>query len=394
MRIAFLSVLLSRKAGGLFVSVRQLAQVLAAHPGTQIRVFGSIDAHLEVDRRAWGSVDLCPLPIRGPRSFGFMPDLMDRLREFSPEIVHVHGLWTYVSRAAAQYCSQNNVPCVISPRGCLDSWALKNSRLKKWLALQAYEKAHLSGATVMHALAENERQAFVQFGLSAPVAVIPNGIRLHSGNRPPPPGWLKPIVAKKRVMLFLGRIHPKKGLVEFIRALALLQAQDLPALAEWHFVIGGWDEINHLEQVKAEIQKGGLERVVDIVGPLFGEEKEAVLANVHAFILPSFSEGLPMAVLEAWSWKLPTLITPECNLEIAFSRGAALKIQNDPPQLARSLKQFLEMTNNERALLAQAGYDLVNEKFTWDQIGSDMSAVYRWALNPASKDAPGCLSFT
>src|SRR5689334_14302556 len=109
----------------------------------------------------------------------------------------------------------------------------------------------------------------------------------------------------KNVLLFLGRIHPKKGVLNMIQAAGILKKTGFLPMNGWHFVIGGWDEMNHLSELREEIAKNQLQASVTIPGPLHGQEKEAVLGNVHGFILPSFSEGLPMAVLEAWRWRLP-----------------------------------------------------------------------------------------
>jgi poly(glycerol-phosphate) alpha-glucosyltransferase len=173
----------------------------------------------------------------------------------------------------------------------------------------------------------------------------------------------------------------------------MLKREGFRPIEDWQFVIAGWDEVNYLDAIKAEAANAGIQAQVTIAGPLHGAEKESTLGNVDAFVLPSYSEGLPMAVLEAWSWGLPTLITPECNLEIAFERGAALKISNDPARLAADLRTFFGMTVDERTRMGRAALDLVNEKFSWGEIATDLERVYAWMKNKTAA-APSCVRLT
>jgi poly(glycerol-phosphate) alpha-glucosyltransferase len=132
-------------------------------------------------------------------------------------------------------------------------------------------------------------------------------------------------------------------------------------------------------------------------GPAFGEEKEALLRSAEAFVLPSFSEGLPMSVLEAWSYVLPVVMTPECNLPEGFACGAALEIRNSSafqPATSHSLpatptkldsdwhglRTLLEMSDSERAAMGMRGRRLVEEKFTWPKVAKSLKEIYESLL--------------
>src|SRR5439155_24090855 len=108
---------------------------------------------------------------------------------------------------------------------------------------------------------------------------------------------------------------------------------------------------------------------VAFLGPRFGAEKNACYRACDAFILPSFSEGLPMAVLEAWAHAKPVLMTPECNLPEGFAAGAALEIGSSPEGIAAGLKQLIEMNQDDHRALGDRGRTLVATKFSWPQIG-------------------------
>ena len=128
---------------------------------------------------------------------------------------------------------------------------------------------------------------------------------------------------------------------------------------------------------------------VDVVfyGPAFGEEKEALLRSAEAFILPSFSEGLPMSVLEAWAYGLPVLMTPECNLPEGFSSGAGLEIRSGEGSFQSSdfsfqngLRALLEMSDAERAAMGMRGRRLVEKRFTWPKVAAQMRQLYEGLL--------------
>jgi poly(glycerol-phosphate) alpha-glucosyltransferase len=127
---------------------------------------------------------------------------------------------------------------------------------------------------------------------------------------------------------------------------------------------------------------------VDVVffGPAFGEEKEALLRSADAFILPSFSEGLPMSVLEAWSYGLPVVMTPECNLPEGFACDAALEIrsgegsQGSDFSFQHGLRALLEMSGAQRGSMGMRGRRLVEDRFTWPKVAAQMKALYEELL--------------
>ena len=128
---------------------------------------------------------------------------------------------------------------------------------------------------------------------------------------------------------------------------------------------------------------------IQFIGPQFGDDKTATLKAADAFILPSISEGLPMAVLEAWSAGLPALLTPQCNLPEGFASGAALCVSHDPEGLADRLVELFQMSPQKLRLMGLAGRHLVTELFNWTNAADRMQAVYRWLLN--MQEPPACV---
>jgi poly(glycerol-phosphate) alpha-glucosyltransferase len=270
----------------------------------------------------------------------------------------------------------------------LDMWAMRNSYWKKRFALAAFERAHLQRAGIIHALNENEAAAIRALGLTCPIAVIPSGVDIVPTLATLP----KPIFLEtdeRRVLLFLGRIHPKKGIDALIKAWAKV-IQGRPLLGqEWRLVIAGWDDGGHLPSLERLVSALGLEQHVHFVGPIFDETKRNTFGNVHALVLPSKSEGLPIAVLEAWASTIPVFMTSNCNLPEGFKAGAAFRIGTDPADIAAPLIELLPRTD----LLVRAGKiarELASSSFSWARVARDWHEVYHWVLGGGSK--PNCLN--
>ncbi len=380
MKLAVVTGSMSRRAGGLFNSVRALSRYLE-QAGVDLQVFAGEDEFSAKDRAAWAETPLQTFPVRGPQIFGYQPELLTALRQMQPDIVHLHGIWMYSSIAAMAW-SKTTGPRVISPRGMLDPWAVANSAWKKQVAAALYETRNLRGAACVHALAESERLAIRAYGVRAPIAVIPNGVDPSIGDQsPPPPAWQESLPDGARKLLFLGRIHPKKGLAALIEAYRQLRGNDAD---QWHLVVAGWDQAGHEAELKAQVAAAGLDRRVHFIGPQFGDDKAATLSAADAFILPSQSEGLPMAILEAWAFRLPVLMTGDCNIPEAFPAGAAIEISRNPKSLADALRQFMALPQAERDLIGEQGRNLVETSFNWPAIADKMSTTYSWVLHGGS----------
>jgi poly(glycerol-phosphate) alpha-glucosyltransferase len=412
----------SRNAGGLYESVRRLVQSLAT-TGMEVRVFGIEDEHTAADIGAWSPVPVQAFPIVGPRQFGFSPRFRRALEGFSPDLLHTHGLWLYPSIASNHYRRRRHVPRVVSAHGMLDPWAIRNSRWKKVIANFLYEGAHLREAACLRALCESEANSIRQFGLKNPIAIIPNGIDLPDlkdaeilknetvksgeqkvdGRNAPWRGYVEP---GQKVLLFLSRIHPKKGLVNLIKAWVEFQnTEDRGHKSEWVLAIAGWDQDGHEAELKrlcaglripfTDVRDQTPSSIpnapasVIFLGPQFKEAKAACYAHCDGFILPSFSEGVPMVVLEAWAYCKPVLMTPECNLPAGFARGAAIRIEPSAESILQGLREFVQASSDQRRTLGENGLRLTREQFAWPVLGREMADLYQWLLGGGTK--PGCV---
>lgn len=376
MRIAELTTYTSRLNGGVFFALTALLPRIHLQGGYDVRVFGYSDAKTGEDVSLWQGVPVeafAPVP---PRTFGYSPGFRPALEAYAPDLIHSHGLWTYLSCAALAVHRRLDKPMVVSPHGMLDGWALRRAGLKKKLIAGLFQDRQMERAAVLHALNSAEARAIRDYGIRTPVVIIPNGVKADSVRAEVPPPWSGHAVASRpHILLFVGRLHPKKGLRELVQAWRLLQARPGPA-RDWGLVIAGWDETGLQAELQGYLDAEGLAGSVCFCGPVLGEQKAAAFAQAHAFVHPSFSEGLPMGVLEAWAYGLPAIITPGCNLPEGLERNAALGCEPQPDSIARAIGRLAGMSDAERKAMSLSAKALVRDKFDWDKVAADMRRLY------------------
>lgn len=380
MKVALVTSYLSRTGGGVSVAVQGLSRSLRS-AAADVHVIGLHDREWYLDANDWNGTLTSALDVRGPTAIGYAPQATVRLREIDVSIAHTHGIWTYQSHAVARWSSRNRRPYIVSPHGMLDAWAMRHARWKKAIAARLYEDAHLRGANCLHALCESEARSIRSLGLDNPICVIPNGVTLPSAiddcDAPP---WRDRIPPDSKIMLFLGRLHPKKNILSLIDAWPACKHSN-----DWHLVIAGWDQGNHAQVLSEAIKKRELEQSIHIIGPFFGRDKDCALRRAHAFVLPSLSEGLPMGVLEAWSYGLPVLMTDACNLAEGFVSAAAIRLSTDTHHMSRDVRNFLHAEPCDLQRMGCNGRQLVERRFTWDSAARAMLAVYDWQVNGAPR---------
>jgi poly(glycerol-phosphate) alpha-glucosyltransferase len=410
---------ISRNAGGLHESVRRLVQSVS-DLGVGVQVLTVADEFTAQDLPLWSPIPVEVFPPTWPAAFGYAAGFLPALERLRPDLTHTHGIWQYPSIATATYSHRHRVPYMISPHGMLDPWAVRHNRWKKAIAYAGYESAHVRGARCLRALCESEARAIRQLGLKNPIAIIPNGIDLppDGGRRTEDgrqPSALCPLPSDRKVLLYLGRIHPKKGLVNLLRAWAQVSrppsSDFCPPSAEWTLAIAGWDQGGHEAELKQLCDELGIAWAdvrqpaktdsisafsfqnfsVLFLGPQFGDAKAACYQNCDAFILPSYSEGLPMVILEAWAYGKPVLMTPECNLPEGFAASAAIRIEQsaadrDPlsvvvaPSLVDGLRELLDAPRSTLHALGANGRSLVERRFTWPTLAGQLKTTYEWML--------------
>lgn len=363
LRLGLLTARASRLGGGVFEAVLAQALALEAHGGITPIVFGAADEFTAEDKKRLGTVELVSVPSRGPAAFDYAPGLLPLIRAADLDILHLHGIWQYVSLCGAGWAEATKRPYVISPHGMLDPWITARGRWKKALARAFYERRSWRDASLFHALTEAEAQDIArESGVEKPrIAVVPNYVAADTA----------PSAPRTPLVLYIGRIHPKKNLDALIDGWSAARASE----AGYRLAIAGWGEPAHVAALQARLAALA-DPAVAFLGPVYGEQKQKLLREARFMVLPSLSEGLPMAILEAWGTATPSLMSAACNLPEGFARGAALETGVDSSSIAATLRRALALPEADWQAMSAAARDLARSCFSPEAVAAQWAAIY------------------
>jgi poly(glycerol-phosphate) alpha-glucosyltransferase len=285
-------------------------------------------------------------------------------------------MWFPATLAARKIAADLGKPVVSSVHGTLEAWELKNKSYKKRPYGLFLERPSLARSSCLRALSEKEAGEYRAFGLKNPIAVVPTGIGRFSRTDTAPLLARFPQLRSKQVVLYLSRVHHKKGVLNLIQSWRSVASKH----ADSHLLVIGADFEGTTATAKHLISQYGLEKAVTFTGVVTPSEKQQALSLARYFCLPSYSEGLSAAVLEALSIGLPVIITPACNVDGVESGGAGYVVSNNPPELGEAISEALSREGSTWDLMSNAAKVLALTKYDWSIIGTQMLSVYQWLL--------------
>ncbi len=291
------------------------------------------------------------------------------------DLIHSHGLWMMPNIYPANYAFENKKKYVVSPRGTLSKQAMKYSRNIKNIFWEFLQKDALNKASAFHATSHDEYIDIRSAGFKVPVAIVPNGIEI-------PKTYTNVKTNEKRTLLYLGRIHPKKGLEDAIEAWSDIQNQFL----NWEFLIVGKGDEKYIRKLKSLIKIKNIKNII-FSGPIYGEEKNKVYQRSDVFILPTKSENFGMVVAEALSNSVPVLTTTGAPWRGLIDNRAGWWIDPKKEEIKKTLIKVLKMHSDELAEFGSNGRAWMEEEFSWKNIASDMISFYKW-LNNQENEVP------
>ncbi|MEZ8107177.1 glycosyltransferase [Vibrio cortegadensis] len=318
----------------------------------------------------------------------FSSGFKQSLKITSPNLVHAHGLWQLTTHYAVKYGVSNNIPVIISPHGMLEPGALKFSPIKKQLASFFWQKRDLSKASCIHVTSVMEAENCRNFGISGPIAIIPNGIQLDDY-----PSKVKSSHSHKktkRTLLFLSRIHAKKGLDILLNTWNKLSSYH----NDWQLIIAGTDDGGYESQLKtlaSNLNLSWSESLEDenvslyFVGPVFGKEKIDLYQNADLFVLPTRSENFGMVIAESLACGTPVITTSGAPWEDLIQTNSGWWVDIGEVALNTALKDAFSRSNKQLFDMGVNGRKLIIDKYSIESSARNMKLLYDWCLSGSRK---------
>lgn len=308
----------------------------------------------------------------GLRKLGRSPEMYKWLKSQATEgkvdLIHNHSLWMMPNVYPGLVSRASGVPLVLAPRGTLSRWAMQSGSLIKKVFWPLVQRPVLQNTVCFHATAHSEYEDIRRLGFRQPVAVIPNGIDIPAmrGNKS----------ESERTLLFLGRIHPIKGLEMLLPVWQVLQSR----FPEWRLQIVGPDNRGHQASMLALAESLSLQRV-EFCGPRYGEAKIQAYADADLFVLPTYSENFGMAVAEALAAGTPAVVTKGAPWVGLDQQQAGWWVDISIEALTAGLDAAMSKDRGELSRMGGNGKAWMAAEYSWPEIGRRMLQTYEWVLH-------------
>lgn len=324
------------------------------------------------------------------------------------DIIHIHGLWSGLLHKASQFAKKNNIPVVWSTHGMTAPWSMRHKWWKKLPAWLLYQKRDLKAAAAIHCTTELEVEWNQSLGFKN-CFIAPLGTRL------PPIVGVSSSSSRKdgKVLLFVGRIYPVKGLVNLIKAWAIVNSQlpthhaprtthhsplttpnspnraiplsnsnsELELNHNWKLRIVGPDQSGHQAELQNLVRELNLGDSVDFVGPKFGDELSAEYDSCDCLVLPSFTENFGATIVDALAHGKPCMASTFTPWKELHDCGCGWWVSNEPNKLANAIQEMIDASDENRQAMGSRGRELVEVKYTWNAVVKAMVNGYEEILN-------------
>ncbi len=357
MRILVITGSLYNSIGGPFLSVRSFVQALL-EAGHVVVVVGSKDQREQSETpdsylpllEKYSTLTVKALNKYGPYNYHFTPALIGTLNKYAPYgMVFLQGIWMWNSWKTFFFAKRRNIFLINSIRGEFND-AKSIAEPKKKLFLPFVEFM-LNRSNLIHVLNSAEADVLKNRGITSMIEVIHNGIYL--------PRNTKTHKAPPKKILYLGRLDPLKNIENLIMAWKIFDHK------EWELIIAGTGEEKFVMYLEALCENA---KNIKLIGPVYEEAKKSLLQEVGWFILPSMNEGMPMAVLEAASYGVPSVITKECNLPQLIAGGAAIETKQSIDEIRDSLIKAITLDDDDWSEMSTNSYKIIKDMFSWESV--------------------------
>lgn len=283
-----------------------------------------------------------------------------------PDLVHVNCCWMPACAFVQQMAQKRNIKVVLTPHGMLEPWLIKRHYwTRKLPALLLYQKAAIQNADCLQATAESEKENLLKLGYNSNIKIVKLGIDAESI-------IMKTSWKKNKQLLFLSRVHVKKGINYLIEAADILRDD----LQGYKILVAGEGDADYVASLKQQIMDKGLQDIIQLIGGVYGNKKWELFQTSDFFVLPTHSENFGLAIAESLASGTPvitTVGTPWNDLN-SSNAGAWIEIGTQP--LVETLRRFLSLSDGELETMGKNGRKLIETKYSAKVMAEEMMKVY------------------
>lgn len=301
------------------------------------------------------------------------------LHEVNPDVFHTNSCWIPTSSMTAIWAKKAGCKVVYTPHGMLEPWILKrNYWTKKFPALLLFQKRALKKSDMIHATSENEMKNILTLGINNNVCIVPNAIDVDSVK-------MKLSWENRRSILYLGRLHEKKGLLHLFEAFSELKneainnGKDFP----YHIDIVGDSDIeqpNYKDILTEKVRSLDLSDCIYFHDGVYDDKKWDWFRNADVFVLPTYSENFGIVVAESLAAGTPVITTQGAPWSCLQSEKCGWWIGTGTTPLKCALSDFMSMSADDLQRMGMSGRRVVEERFGKDVIGDEYIEMYKWVL--------------
>ena len=294
-------------------------------------------------------------------------EFLDILTVVNPYVVHVNCCWSPMCSLVTFWTKGQGIKVVYTPHGMLEPWIMKRHYwTRKVPALVLYQRRAIKQADLLHATAESEKEHLMALGWNGNIRVIGNCIHVDDIR-------MKPSWERRKCILFLSRVHVKKGINFLIEAVAQLKEE----MEGYVVKIAGPGEEAYINELKGLAERLGVGDRVEFVGSVYGEAKFDLYRDADLFVLPTHSENFGIVVTEALACGTPVITTKGTPWEELMSWHCGWWTEIGTEAMVEALRGFLSLDVKELEGMGRNGRRLVEEKYSCQRIAREFMEMYK-----------------